>query len=146
MATSGDSGIMDFLSLPIAATTASILPGSSGTPLLTSRRVRKSWSASIPVGAMRLSIASPNPDGTLKGVLFGAKVIGQFDAQEPIAQLAAHQLDDPGDVLQGAVEVVDVAVHSVLPFRPARHRLAADWPQGIQARSAKAPGDCAGYP
>jgi hypothetical protein len=59
--------------LPIAATMVSILSGSSGTSLLMSRRARKSCKASIPAGAMRLSIASPNPEGTLKGVLFGAR-------------------------------------------------------------------------
>jgi hypothetical protein len=45
-------------------------------------------------------------------------VIGQFDAQEAVAQFAAHLLDDPGDMFQRAVEVVDVVVHSVLPSRP----------------------------
>ena len=61
MPTSAASGTSDFFSLMIAAVTASSLSGLSGTSLLTSRRARKRCSASIPAGAIRLSMASPNP-------------------------------------------------------------------------------------
>src|SRR5204863_7649048 len=73
MATSADRGIIDCLSLLIAANTASTLSGLSGTSLLTSRMARNRCRASMPAGAIRLSMASPNPDGTLKVVLFGAR-------------------------------------------------------------------------